>query len=246
MTKIKDQVALVTGANGGIGSAFVAELLRAGVGRVYATARKPETLSDLAASDGGRVIPLELDITKPDQVNRLAADHGDVTLLINNAGTAAFAGLIAAGDTDPARSEMETNYFGTLNMVRAFGPVLAANGGGAIVNISSMAALVNFPVLGSYSASKAAVHSLTQGIRAELAAKGTHVLGVYPGPVDTRMAADLTMDKATPNEVARRVLEALEAGDEDVYPDSTAVEMHAGLTQDPKAVERQAGTMLPA
>jgi NAD(P)-dependent dehydrogenase (short-subunit alcohol dehydrogenase family) len=141
---------------------------------------------------------------------------------------------------------METNYFGTFNMIRSFAPVLATNGGGVIVNLSSIAAHVNFPALGSYSASKAAVHSLTQGVRAELAAQGTLVTGVYPGPVDTDMAASFPMEKTSPNRVARVVLEGIEAGDEDIYPDPISTEMRSGLLGDPKAVEKQAGEMLPA
>ncbi len=246
MTRIEGKSALVTGANRGIGRAFVEELLAAGAARVYAAARNIETLADLVAKGNGRVVPLALDITKPDMIEAAARTYGDVALLINNAGVAAFEGIIDAQTGDPARDEMETNYFGTFNMIRSFAPVLAANGGGAIVNLSSIAAYVNFPVLGSYSASKAAVHSLTQGVRAELAAQGTLVVGVYPGPVDTDMAAGFPMDKTPPNAVARTVLEGIEAGEEDIYPDPVSTEMHSGLLGDPKAVEKQAGEMLPA
>ncbi|MEN8261412.1 MAG: SDR family oxidoreductase [Pseudomonadota bacterium] len=246
MNRIKGISALVTGANRGIGRAFVEELLAAGAAKVYATARNIETLADLVAKGNGRVVPLALDVTKPDMIEAAARTHGDVALLINNAGVAAFEGIIDARSGDPARDEMETNYFGTFNMIRSFAPVLAANGGGAVVNLSSIAAHVNFPVLGSYSASKAAVHSLTQGVRAELAAQGTLVVGVYPGPVDTDMAASFPMEKTPPNAVARTVLEGIEAGEEDIYPDPMSTEMRSGLLGDPKAVEKQAGEMLPA
>jgi NAD(P)-dependent dehydrogenase (short-subunit alcohol dehydrogenase family) len=246
MSRIEGKSVLVTGANRGIGRAFVEQLLLAGAAKVYATARNREALNDLVAAGNGRVVPLALDVTKPEMIEAVAAAHGDVALLINNAGVAAFEGIIDARSDAPARHEMETNYFGTFNMIRAFAPVLAANGGGAIVNLSSIAAHVNFPVLGSYSASKAAVHSLTQGVRAELAAQGTLVIGVYPGPVDTDMAASFPMDKIAPDAVARRVLEGVEAGEEDIYPDPMSGEMRSGLLGDPKAVERQAGEMLPA
>jgi NAD(P)-dependent dehydrogenase (short-subunit alcohol dehydrogenase family) len=246
MSRIEGKSVLVTGANRGIGRAFVEQLLRDGAAKVYATARNTEALGDLVAAGRGRVVPVALDVTKPEMIEAVAAAHGDVALLINNAGVAAFEGIIDAPSDQPARHEMETNYFGSFNMIRAFAPVLAANGGGAIVNLSSIAAHVNFPVLGSYSASKAALHSLTQGVRAELAAQGTLVVGVYPGPVDTDMAARFPMDKIAPDAVARRVLEGVEAGEEDIYPDPMSSEMRSGLLGDPKAVERQAGEMLPA
>ncbi len=242
---IKNTIAFVSGANRGIGRAIVLALLSAGAAKIYAAARNTETLADLVETAGGRVQAVPLDVTKPEQVAAAAEAYTDVTLLINNAGTAAFAGLIAADDDSAARQEMETNYFGTLNMVRAFAPVLAANGGGAVVNLASMASYVNFPVLGSYSASKAAVHSLTQGIRAELAAQGTQVAGVYPGPIDTDMAAQFPMDKTPTKVVAAAILAGVENGDDEIYPDPVAVDMHAGYLGDPKAVEKEAGGMLP-
>jgi len=245
MSKIQGQVALVTGANRGIGKAFVEELLSSGISKVYATARDTATLAEVVSQNNGKVVAVTLDVTNPDQINDLSTSLSDVNLLINNAGIAQYAGLIAANDVDAARAEMETNYFGTLNMTRAFGPVLKENGGGAIVNVVSVAAHVNFPVLGSYSASKAAVHSLTQGIRAELAGQGTQVSGVYPGPVDTAMAENVPMEKTAPNDVAKAVFAGLEDGVEDIYPDPFALEMHAGLLGDPKAVEKQASEMLP-
>lgn len=240
--KLANAVALVTGANRGIGRALAEELLAAGAAKVYAAARNPDGLAELVKASGGRVVAVALDVTKPDQV-AAAAKNGDVTLLVNNAGVAHFAGLISADGTDIARKEMETNYFGVLNMVRAFAPVLAKNGGGAIVNLASIASHVNFPPLGSYSASKAAVHSLTQGIRAELAAQGTQVTGVYPGPVDTDMAADIDAEKASPRDVAKAILAAVEGNEEDVFPDPVAVEMHAAGLADPKALEKMAAEM---
>lgn len=245
MSRIEGKAVFVTGANRGIGRAFVEELLAAGAAKVYAGARNTESLAQLVTENNGRVVPVSLDVTKRETIAAAAAAHRDVAILINNAGVAAFEGLIAAESTDGARNEMEINYFGVLDVTRAFAPTLAANGGGAIVNMSSIAGHVNFPMLGSYSASKAATHSLTQGVRAELAAQGTLVVGVYPGPVDTDMAANFPMEKATPNAVARRILSAVEHGEEDVYPDSAATEMHAGLLGDPKAVEKQVGEMLP-
>jgi len=170
LSRIQGKTALVTGANRGIGRAFVEELLAAGAAKVYATARNIDTLTSLVENSDGRVIPVELDVTKPLMIEAVAEQHRDIDLLVSNAGIAAFAGIIDAPNVDPARDEMEVNYFGTFNMIRAFAPGLGANGGGTIINLASIASHVNFPVLGSYSASKAAVHSLTQGVRAELAA----------------------------------------------------------------------------
>jgi len=242
---IENSIAFVTGANRGIGLAFVEGLLAGGARKIYAAVRDPAAIAALADLDPGRVVPVPLDVTKLDMVRAAAASHSDVTLLVNNAGIAKFAGLVADGHGDAARDEMETNYFGALNMIRAFAPVLASNGGGAIINMASIASLVNFPVLGSYSASKAAVHSMVQGVRSELAIQGTHVLGVYPGPVDTRMAEPFPMEKTSPADVVNDIFEALEEGLEDVFPDKTARELHAGLLGDPKAVEKQVGEMMP-
>jgi NAD(P)-dependent dehydrogenase (short-subunit alcohol dehydrogenase family) len=145
-----------------------------------------------------------------------------------------------------ARAEMEVNYFGTLAVTRAFAPVLKANGGGVVVNLSSIGGLVTVPVLGSYCASKAAVHAMTQGVRAELMAQGTRVIGVYPGPIDTDMARDFDMDKFPAFRVADALLEAVVNGTEDVFPDDMSATMRVQLLEDPKAVERQFAEMLPA
>lgn len=245
MSKLNGKAALVTGANRGIGAAYVEALIEAGASKVYAGARTLTSLQGLKSKFGERVVPMELDVTKSDQIQAAADLADDVAVLVNNAGIAAFDGFITPKSAMAARNEMETNYFGVLNMVQTFAPILKKSGGGTIINMSSIAAYVNFPVLGSYSASKAAVHSLTQGIRAELASAGTFVAGVYPGPVDTDMAESFPMDKTAPLDVARAVLNAAEAGSEDIYPDPMSETMYSAFGNDPKAVERQAGEMLP-
>jgi len=141
---------------------------------------------------------------------------------------------------------MEVNYFGTLDATQAFIPILGSNGGGALVNLVSVAGIVNFPLFATYSASKAAPHSLTQGVRLGLVAQGTLVAGVYPGPVDTDMAAGIPMEKTSPQVVANNILDGLEAGSEDIYPDPMAVGMGAGYEESPKGLERQVAEMVAA
>jgi NAD(P)-dependent dehydrogenase (short-subunit alcohol dehydrogenase family) len=242
--KIVNSVALVTGANRGIGRAFVEALQAAGARKIYAAARDTASLDETVAADPKRIVPIALDVTDTKAIRRAVAQASDVTLLVNNAGVAGFAGFIAADSVESARAEMEVNYFGTLDIIRAFAPVLKANGGGAIINLGSIASHVNFPLLGSYSASKAATHSLTQGVRAELRAQGTQVIGVYPGPVDTDMAATFEMDKVPPAQIAEAALTAVAENIEDVFPDQMAADLHSGLLRDPKAVEAQVGEML--
>ncbi len=247
--KIKDSIALVTGSNRGIGKALVSALIERGAKKVYAGVRDVEAFrrdeSQWLARNGNAIVPLRLDITRPEQVEDAANTAGDVGLLINNGGIAKFQGLIAAESMDAAREEMEVNYFGTLAMSRAFAPVLKRNGGGAILNVLSVASLANFPALGSYSASKAALHSLTQGIRAELAAQGTEVFGLYPGPIDTDMAKDVEMEKSSPAELANGTLDAIERGREDIFIDPMSVQFEKDYRTDAKSQEKQIGQMLP-
>lgn len=242
---VKDTTAFVTGANRGIGTAFVQGLLAAGARRVYAAARDPQTLADLANTDE-RIVPLPLDLTDDHSVSSAAQQARDVQLLVNNAGVLYGASLLGAADLSAARGEMEVNYFGLLRMSRAFAPILAANGGGALVNVLSILSRVAAPRIGSYAASKAAALSLTQSVRAELAAQGTLVVGVMPGYVDTAMAADVTAPKISAAAVVQATLDALSSGQEDVYPGEQATQVAALLQQNPKAVERAFAQQSPA
>lgn len=243
--QIRGCVALVTGANRGIGRSYVAALLANGARKIYATARRPEGVADLAAANPGSVESLALDITEARAVAAAAQRCRDVTLLVNNAGINRVSALLAAADLAAARAEMETNYFGTLAMCRAFAPVLRENGGGAIINMLSILSRVSLPLMGSLCASKAAALSLTQGVRAELARQGTQVIAVMPGAVDTDMSRDFPPPKMPPRAVADAALAALEQGIEEVYPGDMAGGIAKGLAADAKAVEKQLAAYLP-
>ena len=244
--KISGNVAFITGANRGIGRAITEALLQRGASKVYAAARRPEEIADLTERFGDRIEAIELNVTNGDQVQAATERAGDVALLINNAGVAVGGGLTDDTVLQSARQEMEVNYFAPLQLLQGFAPILAGNGGGAIVNISSIAGLSSFPFFPTYSASKAAVHSLTQAARALLATQKTAVHGVYPGPVDTDMAKEIEMDKATPSEVANAILDGVEAGTTDIFPDAFAVTFGHQFQASPKTSEEQLAAMIAA
>ncbi len=245
-TRIEGSTALVTGANRGIGRAIAEALLEGGAKKVYAGARRPETVSDLAERYGDRVVPVALDVTDRTQVRAAAEQAGDVEILVNNAGVAEHGGSPFEDEQwlEAGRREYEVNVFGTFDITQRFTPVLAANGGGAVVNIISIAGLTNFPLFLSYSLSKAALHSLTQATRVFLGGQGTQVVGVYPGPVDTDMAEEIEFEKASPESVAQAILAGLEAGAEEVYPDPMAEQFGSVYGQNPKALEQQVAGMV--
>ena len=222
--KIEGSVALVTGANRGLGLAFAQALLNAGAAKVYAAARDPSQVT-LA-----RVTPLRLDITDRGQVAAAAKAAPDVTLLINNAAIARAVPLLAADAERAVRETLETNFFGTLSMVRAFAPVLKANGGGAIVNMLSVLSWLNRPVLGAYAASKSAQWALTNGVRNELREQGTLVVGVHAAFIDTDMARDFQAPKSRPEAVALQALAAVELGREEVLADEVTRNVKLGLS----------------
>jgi short-subunit dehydrogenase len=234
--KIEGAVALVTGANRGIGRALTEALLARGVKKLYATARNPEALRALRDE---RLVVLRLDVTDAEQIRAAGEAASDVELVFNNAGVALARGIADSTVLDQARREMEVNYFGPLQLLQRLAPTLAGNGGGAVVNIGSTAGLTNVPFIATYSASKAALHSLTQAARILLEAQGTAVFGVYPGPVDTDMSREVAMQKASPYEVALAILDGIEAGQEDIFPDPYAVDFGRQFESAPKASERQ-------
>jgi NAD(P)-dependent dehydrogenase (short-subunit alcohol dehydrogenase family) len=234
--RIAGTVALVTGANRGIGRALVDALLARGARKVYATARNPESLRTLGDK---RVIPFQLDVTEADQVRAAATAASDVELVFNNAGVAFATGIGDSAMLQQARHEMEVNYFGPLQLVHRLAATLARNGGGAVVNIGSAAGLTNLPFVPTYSASKAALHSLTQAARFLLGAQGTAVFGVYAGPVDTDMSRGFEFPKASARDVAFAILDGIEAGQEDIFPDPFAADFGRRFESSPKASERQ-------
>jgi len=229
--EIHGTTVLVTGANRGLGRRLVDALLERGAAKVYAASRVPLPWGD------PRVTALALDLTDSDTIAAAARAASDATIVINNAGTAAFAGPL---DADPVavRAEMAVNYDGTFEVVRAFAGVLERNGGGAIVNVLSLLSLASTPPMAGYSASKAAAHSLTQALRPVLREKGTSVHGVYPAGIDTDMLAGVDAPKTPPRQVADGLLDGLAAEQEDIFPDPNAQAMARTWWADPKAFER--------
>jgi NAD(P)-dependent dehydrogenase (short-subunit alcohol dehydrogenase family) len=226
--QIEGSVALVTGANRGIGAAFVRLLLERGASTVYAAARDPRSVQTEA-----RVVPLALDVTDPGQVEAAVRAAGDVSLLVNNAGISTGTSLVT-GDESAIRREMETNFYGPLRMTRAFAPVLRDHGGGAVVNVLSALSWFTVPGGGAYAASKAAAWMLTDSARLELAAQGTHVVGVHMGLVDTDMTAGFDAPKITPSALAGAALDAVESGAQEVLGDEWARFVKAGLALEPE------------
>jgi len=238
--RIEGAVALVTGANRGIGRALTEALLSRGARKVYATARNPQALRDR------RLVSLRLDVSNAEQIRAAAEAASDVEIVFNNAGVALARGIADSAVVDQARREMEVNYFGPLQLLQCLAPTLAKNGGGAVVNIGSAAGLTNIPFLPTYSASKAALHSLTQAARILLGAQGTSVFGVYAGPVDTDMVRELALPKTSPRDVAFAILDGIEAGHEDIFPDPFAVDFGRRFGASPKATEREIAAMVAA
>jgi NAD(P)-dependent dehydrogenase (short-subunit alcohol dehydrogenase family) len=229
--KIDGSVALVTGANRGLGQAYARELVKRGAAKVYGAARDPAAVTEPG------VTPIALDITDAGRVAQVAAQCTDVSLLVNNAGVLKYSTFIGAPNLDAARAEMEVNYFGTLSMCRAFAPVLAANGGGAIVNMLSVSSFYTNPLDASYGASKAAGWSLTNGVRLELHHQHTLVVAVHASFIDTDMAALATnVPKDSPESVAQQAFDAVEAGQVEVLADERTRTVKAQLSRDQELI----------
>lgn len=223
--QLKDSVVFVTGANRGLGLAFAQAALAAGARKVYAAARDPASVTLPG------VVPIQLDVGNAEQVAAAVRDCGDVTLLVNNAGISMGSSFLASPDAiAAARAEFEVNFFGPWALASAFAPVLKANGGGAIVNVLSALSWVSFPSVATYSASKSAAWSLTNGLRNELRAQGTQVVALHVGYMDTDMTRGLDTPKSSPADVARVTLEGVEAGAFEVLADDISKQIKQSLS----------------
>lgn len=229
-------IAVVTGGNRGIGAAFVQELLERGAARVYVGTRNRGDVALDAPNDRAQAVAL--DVTDEASVRAAAHTCADATVLINNAGYHGRTRLVLTDQPEVARAEMEVNYFGVLNATRAFGPVLAANGGGAIVNVLSVAGSQPTAFMGGYSPAKAAALFLTTISRAELEPHGISVTALIVGSVDTRMADHVDGNKEDPRDIAAAGVRAMERGERTVDTDRMAVEARAKYALDPVRWER--------
>jgi NAD(P)-dependent dehydrogenase (short-subunit alcohol dehydrogenase family) len=225
--KVQNATVLITGANRGLGAEFARQALARGARKVYAAARDPSTI----VLPG--LVPVRLDVTDAAQAAMLARDLGDVDLLINNAGIAETGGVLDDAGVDAMRRMFETNVFGLLNVSRSFSPVLERHGGGAFVNVLSIASWISNPLLANYAASKAAAWSATNGLRDALRGQGTQVLGVHAGFIDTDLTRGIEAPKLQPAAVVDIVFASLEAGDSEVLVDELTRAIKRGLSAEP-------------
>lgn len=234
--KLENAVVLITGANRGLGLAFAKAALAQGAQKVYAAARNPGSVT----LEG--VIPVKLDVNNPEDIAKLVHDCTDVTLLVNNAGVAEMGEIMAEDAETMLRRQLETNLFGPLKLSKGFAPILAANGGGAIINVLSIASWITGPLLATYSVTKSAAWSMTNALRQELSAQKTQVLGLHVGFIDTDLTHGLDVPKVAPEVVVARTFNALEQNAEQILADEVTQQVHQAFSTHPevylRAIER--------
>lgn len=235
---IEQSTCFVSGANRGIGKALVSSLLTFGAGKVYAAARNTANLREF----DDRVVPLQLDLADPESIQQAAGLAQDVNLLINNAGVLTFGDILGVDEAAIER-DFEVNFFGSLRMARAFAPQMVLQGSGAVVNLLTLLSLASMPSMAAYNASKAAAWSMSLSLRASLADKGINVHTVFPGAVNTDMLAGIDMDKTSPQIVAEAIVQGVNDGEEDIFPDPMSKQVYAAWSADHKAVEKQFAQM---
>ncbi len=230
---LSNKTILISGANRGIGAAILREMLKSDVATIYAGARDPASLPDFGDS---RVVPLALDIR--DDASVLAASRAapQIDVLINNAGTMQFGDWLSTSP-EALEIDMDTNFYGTLRMINAFAPAMVARGSGVIANMVSIVGLAPVPLLSAYSASKAALQSLTQSLRGTLEPSGVKVIGIYPGPVDTDLAQAIPLDKVSPQEAAANIVAGIAEGTPSIFPDPMARQVEHLFATDARQLE---------
>ena len=228
---LTNKIALVTGANGGLGVAIVKELLEKGIGKIYCGVKsleKGKYLEELS----DKISIIDLDLSNIIMLENNLSNLENIDLLINNAGVNSGKRVF-----DDENRDFTINVLGTLKVTQLLSNKI--NKDGAIVNITSILALCNLPIMGLYCASKSALHSLTQAMRAEMTSKDIQLLEVLPGPIDTKMTPDESMPKASPKDIAVEIIKGLQTNQEEVYPDDFSKSVKEGLKKDPKGVEKQ-------
>jgi len=236
---IQGKTALVSGSNRGIGKAIAVELIENGAKKVYAGARNINSLEELKANYGERLVPIELDVSKDDSIANAAKIATDVEILVNNAGIFSIGNFLGGNILESLQTNLDVNLWGLVKLTNAFLEILRKQESAAIVSISSVAGLANMPMALTYSVSKAAVHSVVQGLRGELKDSNILVAGVYPGPIETDMSKGLEMEKDSPENVARNIIQGIVEGKEDIFPDAMSKQIGEGYSASPKAVEEQ-------
>ncbi|MDW3652790.1 MAG: SDR family NAD(P)-dependent oxidoreductase [Bacteroidia bacterium] len=243
MTEVKvnpaGKIAFISGSNRGIGKAITIELLERGVQKVYAGARDVSKLDKLKQEYGDRLVPLQLDVTDINSITKAASQVEDLDILVNNAGISSWGQILSDDVSSNLADVLKVNVWGLVHLSNALIRPLKKESPTAIVNFSSVAGLANMPLASTYSVSKAAVHSITQGMRGELAKDNVLVMGVYPGPIDTDMAAGVDVEKDSPENVASNLAQGLIDGVEDMFPDIMSKQIGEFYASNPKAVEQQ-------